>query len=148
MAPRPLSSSVAKITVATLDRKALGLGALLGNWGAVVGPQLGQSLPVKLVRAREDGQGATLHLAVSSARALEFQHEEKLLIARINGFFGYKAIEKIKLVQRHSLLPAKRVMRAPSSMTKAEIETLVAGVENADLASALQRLGSAMSGRS
>jgi hypothetical protein len=146
MAPRPLSSSVAKITLAALDRKALGLGALLGNWEAVVGKQLGQSLPVKLVRAREEGQGATLHLAVSPARALEFQHEENLLITRINGFFGYNAVQKIKLVQRHSALPARRQIRPSSSMTKSEIETLVAGVDNADLASALQRLGSAMSG--
>jgi hypothetical protein len=147
MAPRPLSSSVAKITVAALDRKALGLGALLGNWQAVVGAEFGQSLPVKLARAREEGVGATLQLAVSPARALEFQHEEKRLIARINGFFGYKAVEKIKLVQRHAVQPARRQVRTPSAMTKAEIETLVAGVDNAELASALQGLGSAMSGK-
>ena len=144
MAPRPLASSLAKITSATLDRKSLGLGALLGNWQEVVGPQLGQSLPVKLVRGREEGQGATLQLAVSPARALEFQHEEKLLIARINGFFGYKAVEKVKLVQRHAAPRPKRAPRTASAMTSAEIETSVARVDNSELAAALQQLGSAM----
>ena len=61
------------------------------------------------------------------------------------GFFGYQAVGKIKLVQRHAALRPKQAPRAVvSALTHAEIQTSVARINNCELAAALQSLGSAM----
>ena len=42
-----------------------------------------------------------LHVNVSPAAALEFQHFQDKIIEKINSYFGYKAIKGIKIYQHH-----------------------------------------------
>ena len=42
-----------------------------------------------------------LHVNVSPAAALEFQHFQDKIIEKINSYFGYKAIKGIKIHQRY-----------------------------------------------
>ena len=42
-----------------------------------------------------------LHVNVSPAAALEFQHFQDKIIEKINSYFGYKAIKGIKIHQNH-----------------------------------------------
>ena len=44
-----------------------------------------------------------LHVNISSAAALEFQHFQERIISKINSFVGYRAITKIVLHQVHDL---------------------------------------------
>ena len=89
-------------------------------------------------RAAPGGRGGTLHVRVGSgALALELQHLEPVVIERINTYFGYRAVERLKLV--HGPLPAPRG-RAPRRRRRrrprdeARAEALVAGIEDAGAA--------------
>ena len=42
-----------------------------------------------------------LHVKVSSAAAVEFQHYKDTIIEKINSFFGYKAIADLRLQQNY-----------------------------------------------
>jgi hypothetical protein len=148
--PLPLSASIAKIAAATLDKKAVGLGALLGHWEHIVGKEIAAAaVPIKLARPEKEGP-ATLYLAVSPARALEVQHDEPILIARINGFFGYKAVGALRLSQRHLNLSSKRKPKrspgplAESSLSDADIEARVSVITDPELKETLARLGRSM----
>ena len=43
----------------------------------------------------------TLHVNVTPAAALEFQHFQDKIIEKINSYFGYKAIKGIKIHQQY-----------------------------------------------
>tara|TARA_B100001250_G_C19697474_1_gene743232 strand:- start:576 stop:1100 length:525 start_codon:yes stop_codon:yes gene_type:complete len=78
------------------------------KWGEIVGPFfLQHSEPVKIQSLPEsqDHEGNTvytkyLHVDVNPAAALEFQHFQNQIIEKINSFFGYNAINGIKIHQK------------------------------------------------
>ena len=78
---------------------------LFQNWQNIVGEDLApHSLPERIDPKKNDEGIATLVICVSSgAFALEFQHKSQIIIEKINTFFGYKAIDKLKIVQNTAL---------------------------------------------
>ncbi len=76
---------------------------------------------------------------------MEIQHSEPVLIERINGFFGYRAVARLSLQQtwipRQPSTPRLRPLSAPET---AELDSRVAGVGDEPLRTALKRLGAAI----
>ena len=79
------------------------------KWSDIVGNFfVNHSEPQKItsVANSTNGDGETiydryLHVNVSPAAALEFQHFQDKIIEKINSYFGYKAIKGIKIHQHH-----------------------------------------------
>ena len=79
------------------------------KWSDIVGNFfVNYSEPQKItsVANSTNGDGETiydryLHVNVSPAAALEFQHFQDKIIEKINSYFGYKAIKGIKIHQHH-----------------------------------------------
>ena len=79
------------------------------KWGDIVGSFfVNHSEPLKinsiLVSVDEDGSNIYdrfLHVNVSPAAAIEFQHFQDKIIEKINSYFGYKAIKGIKIHQQY-----------------------------------------------
>lgn len=117
---------------------------LVTDWAAIVGERLAEvCLPEKLAR---DG---ALSVRVSPAFALEVQHLEPQILERIAGFFGHRAVSRLKLHQGTVIPPQTAVTREPRPLTAAEDRDLgdrLATVEDDDLRAALDRLGRALIG--
>lgn len=90
-------------------------GSVIRHWKEIAGGHLSAcSLPLKLSRPRgKKAGGATLHLLVESAAALEVQHQIPLLIEKLNIFYGYPAIARIALIQGRVARPEKKERRTP-----------------------------------
>jgi len=144
--PRQLGGLAGPLARRALGRKASALGALLADWPAVVCPETAAiALPEKLTFPKDRQDSATLTLKVDPSQALELQHDLPWLIERINGHFGYRAIDRIKLVQGAILRAApKPPPRPPGPAEENEIAGLVAGVADADLKDRLAALGRAL----
>lgn len=119
---------------------------ILTQWPEIAGDVLGAlTQPVRLSFSRGARSGGTLTLITDGAAALEVQHLAPMLIERINGVFGYPAVEKLKLVQG----PLERRAPAPRipEPSGAEIEAVAATlppIEDDRLRRALARLGAAI----
>ena len=61
-----------------------------------------------------------LHINVSSAAAVEFQHYMDKIIEKINSYFGYKAISDLRLQQ--NFVPKKNIKSEKSKDTKVSSE--------------------------
>jgi len=117
---------------------------LLTDWAAVVGERLADVCrPEKLAR---DG---ALTVRVSPAFALELQHLEPQVLERIAGFFGHRAVTRLKLrqavVETDEAAPARRP-RPLDAAESAALEDQLAAVEDEGLRAALDRLGRAVIG--
>ena len=130
--------------------------ALLGSWDEIVGADFADcTRPEKITWARHGGdaggdgggyQPGVLTIACEGARALFLTHAQGELIQRINGFFGFPAINQMRIVQKPVSAPPKPY-RKPKPLTgepARRLETLVDGIENDALKAALTRLGTAV----
>ena len=147
---RHLAALLPRLTRAALGRRGFAEGGIVADWPAIVGPELAaMSLPERLAfpqGARRDG---TLHVRVAGALALELQHLEPLVIERINGYFGYRAVARLKIRQGPIPRSARRgtTPRPIDPGAAREIDSAVATVSDPDLRAALAGFGRALRGR-
>jgi hypothetical protein len=124
---------------------------LVAEWASIVGDQLAdRSLPERVVRSPPGQSGGTLHVRIAAgALAVELQHLEPLVLERINTYFGYQAITRLKL--KHGPLPERRGDRLPSRVLAPAdamaIEDLVSPIDDPDLQDALRDFGRSLFAR-
>lgn len=140
-----LSKHFRDITKAAFARYGFAAADVVANWEAIVGPELAAvSAPERIRWPRTAGeeerkQGGTLVIRAAPGRALELQYEASRITQRINSFFGYGAIGKIKVMQAASL-PERR--RGPPPLPEKPVcEQQLAALEDGPLKAALERLG-------
>ena len=148
--PRRIGQTVPEVAGKVLGKRGLAFGALITDWPAIVGQQLSlRTAPDKLSFPRGKREEATLHIRAMGAIALELQHLEPQIIERINSFFGYRAVAKIKL--SHAGLPiVPSPMVRPRALTLDEeisVTTTLANVEDDDLRATLERFGRSLLAR-
>ncbi|MFQ5955023.1 MAG: DUF721 domain-containing protein [Kiloniellales bacterium] len=150
--PRAVAALLPKVTAKALGKRGFAVAAVITDWIEIVGNELAaMAQPLRIAFARNKRDGGTLHVRASGAAATELQHLEPQILERINGYFGFRAVARLKI--HHG--PAAPVApsptaAAPKSSTGQAIENLedrVAGVEDPDLRDALKSLGDAIQGR-
>ena len=128
-------------------RRGLAEARVLTDWPRIVGEVLAaRCQPVKLT-GDSRGQGGVLHLHVAGSAGLELQHSEPQLLERINSYFGYPAVARLRLIRAPLALPrqAERVAPPPlDAAQRAEIEALVRPVADDALRAALAGLGATL----
>ena len=110
---KPLEAYFDHVARPALEKHGAVLAELLRNWPAIAGPVAEFTRPETLKRPRRADAGATLKLRVQPGRALELQHMSDALIARINGYFGHLAVERVTFVQAPVTPPRSRETEAP-----------------------------------
>ena len=150
-APRRIGIQIPKVAGKALGKRGLAFGALLAEWPSIIGPRLAdQAIPAKLSFPAGRKEEAVLLLTVTTASALVVQHEEPLIVERINGFFGYRAVARLKLVQGVPAGKPKRAPKPPPLLSEQQEERLARQtetIEEPELRDALARLGRALHGR-
>lgn len=138
-----------------LQRRGFAESRVLTQWEEVAGAALAPLCrPVKVDYAA-GGFGATLVVMADGARAPEVTMLRPRIIERVNAFYGYRAISRVRVVQtapgagalslssRNSDAgaAARRLAAAISSEEVRAVETLSGRVEDEGLRDALSRLG-------
>jgi hypothetical protein len=145
-----IGANLPRIAKPVLGKQGLGEAELLQEWPTIIGANLArQCWPIKLSFPRGKRRDGTLRLRVASAVAIEIQHREPVLLERINGYFGYRAVIRLALVQG-GMPPAPDSTPPPRPLAAAERQALgrrLDGIADPALRAALERLGSAIIGR-
>lgn len=151
--PRALAASLASTTKTIFGKRGFADGAILRDWATIAGEHLARhSQPEQIAYPKGGGDGGALHLRIDSgAMATELQHLQPLLIERINGYFGFKAVDRVKITQ--GPLPDRddKPAWSPRTLEAGEVSGLAESlmdVDDEDLRNALQTLGRAVIGRS
>ena len=148
---RSLAQLVPKLARAVMGKRGFAEAGLLADWQAVVGADIAaKALPERLDFPRGERRDGTLHLSVAGAWALALQHLEPQLVERINSYFGYPAVVRLKLHQvamppQHEVPEPRHAAddaTAPRAATADEASALAA-IANPTLRAALLRLSRA-----
>jgi hypothetical protein len=143
---RSLAATLPKVTRKVLGRHGLAEGGLVTDWPDIVGPAIAErSLPLRLAFAGGERRHGTLFVRVSGPLALELQHLEPQILERLNGYFGYSAVARLKIQQGPVPTPAARPARPVASTAEdPALAALTAAVEDEPLRKALQGFGQAL----
>lgn len=151
--PKPLASSVGMLAKKTIGKRGFAEAGLITGWEGIVGAELAaSSWPDQLSFPPGRRDGGTLRIRVSGGFALELQHMEPQLLERINGYFGYRAVDRISMIHAppdETALrrrPHDRVKPAPTPRPedRAAIDAALSCVEDAEIGAVLARLGHAV----
>jgi hypothetical protein len=137
-------------------RKRAGISiGLVQSWEEIVGVRLAaRTRPEKIVwprRMHEDDpfEPATLVIACEGAAALHLQHETGEIISRVNRFLGFRAVGRIKIVQKPVGLTEERrkpQLRPLTGPEKSRISETVGLIEDDGLRASLEQLGATILG--
>ncbi|MCW9032910.1 MAG: DciA family protein [Rhodospirillales bacterium] len=144
--PRRISKVAETLTKPIFKKRGFGEAAILNEWETVVGPEIAHhSCPERLAKSRDQERGAVLHLRVGNgAYATQLIHQEPQLIERINGYYGYKAIERIKIIQGplpKKEVKAKQVEPVLDQKQTESLKSKLSHIEDPELREALEGLG-------
>ena len=150
--PRALASSLSAVTKTVFGKRGFADGAIVKDWVTIAGEHLARhSLPEKISTPRDKAAGGVLYLTIDSGgMATELQHLEPLLIERINGYFGFKAVDRLKITQgplpKEDHKPAPPV-RPLQKTEESDLAESLLEVDDPELKEALEALGRAVIGR-
>lgn len=109
---KTVGSFVPGLTKKACEKYGFSAASLISDWPQIVGRDLSRhTSPQRLKWPRyvpayqdletgcEGRPGATLILHVDPAKALDIQYGTTQLIERINGYFGYRAVSDIRIIQ-------------------------------------------------
>lgn len=148
---RSMGQLVPKLTRPILGKHGFAAAEILLDWPAIVGEDLSRVCrPDRLSFPRGRRNGGTLLLRVLSSAATELQHESPRLLERVNRYFGYAAVDRLKLIQAPlGGLPSRPAAPRPPTRTAdpaalAALHERLAGVDDQDLRETLERLGASV----
>jgi hypothetical protein len=164
---RAVGSYVPKLTRKAFEKYGFSAAALLTDWTVIVGEEIAaMAVPERLkwprsvairgdVEAGAEGRpGAVLVLRVNPARALDIEYKGQQLIERINGYFGYRAVAELRLMQapldRRTAKPApvSAISIPAAAAAAASAAPELAAISNDRLRAALARLKCGLEARS
>ena len=150
--PKAIGETVTRLTRRMFARRGLAGGTIVRDWLVIAGEVIAaRSEPQRIVYPIKGNSGGTLHLRVADgAMATEIQHLEPILVERINTYFGFSAIARLKIIQAPLMKPPaarKAVIRPLKAAEELALHRRLADVEDRQLHDALGGLGRALMGR-
>lgn len=156
--PRPLADILGGALTPVCRRRGFASVDLISHWPDIVGPSYARTTsPDRLVWPRrpkglideEEHQPADLSVRCTSGAAFRLIHEMDQVVERINTFFGYRLVGRIRILALPPVSferPARPVPGPVSDAAAARVDALAAGIEDAGLRAAVARLGRAVAG--
>ncbi len=140
--------------IRAITKKALGARGFAGSdilefWEDIVGADLARGVaPQKLTFEKDNRTHGTLVVkSAGGAFAMLFEHQKERVMQRINAFFGYPAVSRIKIVQgalKIKSIPQKTVLK---TIPKDELQALqekVGIIEDEELRERTFEIGKAL----
>jgi hypothetical protein len=150
---QPLGGSISKLLNPLLAKRSHVDAALALSWPNIAGEKLaGRTQPLKVTWPRRSSaddpfQPGILTVACEGAVALDLQYQSSELIARINRFFGYAAIARIKIEQRAIDGFRQKITKQIEPLSidaTSELNAHVQHIEDIGLRDSLLRLGASV----
>ena len=122
--PRPLAEVLRKTLTDAFAKQGFASTELVTRWPEIVGVEIAaHSQPEKIqwprtppalaAQARAAPEPGTLMLRVEGPAALEIQHLSGVILERVNQFFGWQAVDSMRLRQAPLVARARRRSRLP-----------------------------------
>jgi len=101
----------------------------LDNWRYIVGDELFKVCYPKSFKSSNKLGGSILNIMVKRGHEVDMEYSKNLIIEKINKFFGYNVVEKIKLITFEGD-QEKFKKKIKKDVTKSEFLEKISGIKN------------------
>ena len=95
---RSFKNSLPKEIKRIINKKGHIYSETLDNWRYIIGDKLFKVCYPKSFKNSNQLRGSCLNIMVKRGHEVDLEYSKKLIIDKINIFFGYNVVEKIKLI--------------------------------------------------
>ena len=142
-----LSTMIDPMIAANAKARGFAIGRILSHWHDIAGDMAPWCRPDTLSFPRDSRTDGTLKLQIASGRGPQAQAMSDLIIERVNEHFGYRAINRISMIQTLAT-PLSPTTPNPDLHQKRDrhdiwaLDDKLKNVKSPELRAALRRLGS------
>jgi hypothetical protein len=147
---RPVAEVLRKTIKDAFAKQGFAATELVTRWPEIVGADIAPYCEPEKIQwpkpfGTEDQQPGTLVLRVEGPIAIEVQHQSRIILERVNRFFGWQAVTELRL--RQAPLGRRRKRPEPPALDHAQAERIASSlteIGDDKLRQALARLGAAI----
>lgn len=145
---RPLADLASGLLAESYRKQGFASSELVVRWETIAGADVASHAePLKIQWPRhpdgENPQPGTLVLRVDGPAAIEIQHMSRVILERVNRYFGFAAIDRIAIRQAPLRGQPGRPRRTPDPLAVQRVADTLPDTDEA-LKMALARLGAAV----
>jgi len=131
-----LPSKIKKI----INKKGQIYSEILDNWRYFVGNDLFEiSFPKSFKNENKLGSSC-LTIMIKRGNEVNFEYSKNLVVEKINSFFGYKAVQNIKLISFEEKNEEYKEKRIDNDVTKNKFKKQISDIKNDKIKSSLIEL--------
>ena len=126
-----LTREVQKLACPLLGQHGFTQVELITHWSDIMGPELSMGVkPVKLTFPAKDRMNGTLFVrSAGGAFAMLLEHQKDRIMERVNTYFGYPAISRLKIEQGGVRLPHSEESEPEWPLSEEELAPLLKKVD-------------------
>ncbi len=149
--PKRVARHIQKLVGPAARKRGFAESEILTRWAEIMGPEFSaRSAPEALKFSKGASMEATLIIRTDGSTALELQHLESLILERINTYYGYRAVAKIRY--RHDYIGDatsegagnKPPEHRPTPDELSALDARLEGIVSPDLKTSLRKIGDAI----
>ena len=111
----------------------------LDNWRYIVGSDLFEVCYPKSFKSSNRLKTSSLNIMVKRGHEVDLEYSKKLIIDKMNSFFGYNVVEKVKLITFESEQKKFEKIRH-KNLTKSEHISKISNIKNEKVKNSLLKL--------
>ncbi len=123
---KPFSSTLPQGIKKVLKKKNYNLANIVDNWSKIIDREIADVSYPNNVKTFDKKGGASLILNVIHGNQLNIEYKKQEILEKVNAFFGFNYIEKIKLKVVHE----KKINKIDDNVLKKRKEKYNANLEN------------------
>ena len=94
---RPFGNTLPRGVKGILKKNGYNYSQIISKWNIIVGKNISNYCYPKSIKMQKENDSGMLILAIERGNELDIEYSKNEIISKINSYFGYKLISKIKL---------------------------------------------------
>ena len=99
---RPFGNTLPRVVKGILKRNGYNYSEIINKWNMLVGKDISECSYPKSIKMTKVNEKAILIIAVKRGNEIKVEYSKNEIINKINGYFGYRLIDEIRLQTANS----------------------------------------------
>ena len=137
---RPFGNTLPRGIRGILKKNGYNYSEIISKWNTLVGKDISSCSYPKSIKMKKKDSNGTLILAIKRGDEINIEYSKREIINKINGYFGYKFIEKIRLQTFNKINNKFRKNKSSLRSSSKKFEKKINEIRNKDIRDSLSKL--------
>ena len=136
---RPFGNTLPRGIKGILKKNGYNYSEIISKWNLLVGKDISSCCYPKSIKMSQSSRNGTLILSVERGNEINVEYSKKEIIDKVNSYFGYKLISKIRLQTFNSAVIKEKKQNILDRSSK-KFEKKINEIKNKDIRNSLSQL--------